>query len=667
MNHHNDIDIDDENKNDEDQIMHALDTRIIDIIRKKKPNFKIRPAELASELGISIDDASAELCGLLRAVGPTAIFQFESISTSLHATPNHANATNSSNSSNNNNSKKVTVMTFTFPPDFDKKALVTKRKEDIHAILWNIIHAIINILKVIVAFGLIISLCVVCIGGICIMIAGIVALSRGGGGGGGQQHQHHRRLMGYTRRMWFSIRQFLWIFYLCSNSSNNNSNTHDHSQRFVDPFMMDVISTLAFWNPRSLWFWFRIHRMRNRRARMNQGWGRESIHTAGGTPSSSSISAGTWNERNNTTNNDNHHRLRHHHATTNSNSDRDHDHDQRGILSIAVEFLFGPTPFHPGPTDFEKWKLREQFILQLTDKQSNGNGNGCIDLIQFLPFVDSPPPLPTISSMMEENDDDDDDNNNEGTELQLENNTQMRSECLKIISHFNGVPYIRSRQQLSVLDSSTTTTTSASTSPFKASFVFPELTLSETSYTTSAYSMATMASTLQNNDTHNCNDSFLYLKDKDKDNPTLSTTASSGYILGRTMEQPSQLENNQSTTTITSNINNPIASFLHENRHVLTKLTQSHFQRCIMINMINYIGLLILWKAIHQDGVLEIKDLTSFKYQLIKCVLLVLDFYAKLFFVLPIGRALILLVLNHCIDERNKRREVFATFFSVSS
>ena len=108
-----------------------LDSRIIEVIRNKS-KFTIRPAEFASELGISIDDANAELCGLLRAVGSTATFQFDSIPISK----------TSFNSNNKNNNKKMTtVMTFTFPPDFEQKAYSTRRKENIRDLWWNLIHA----------------------------------------------------------------------------------------------------------------------------------------------------------------------------------------------------------------------------------------------------------------------------------------------------------------------------------------------------------------------------------------------------------------------------------------------------------------------------------------------------------------------------------------------
>ena len=51
-----------------DPSLPPLDERVISVVRAA-PDHTLRPARLASELGISVEDATAELCGLLRAVG----------------------------------------------------------------------------------------------------------------------------------------------------------------------------------------------------------------------------------------------------------------------------------------------------------------------------------------------------------------------------------------------------------------------------------------------------------------------------------------------------------------------------------------------------------------------------------------------------------------------
>jgi hypothetical protein len=73
-----------------------LDERILSIVARC-PNQEIRPAKLGAELGISVEDACAQLCGLLAAVatavGVGSSFRFDG-----------------------------DVMVFTFRPNFEKKA-----------------------------------------------------------------------------------------------------------------------------------------------------------------------------------------------------------------------------------------------------------------------------------------------------------------------------------------------------------------------------------------------------------------------------------------------------------------------------------------------------------------------------------------------------------------
>ena len=60
-----------------------LDERILSVVRRAKKEAdgsglrRITPAHLSSELGLSVEDATRELCGLLAAVGSGAGFVFE--------------------------------------------------------------------------------------------------------------------------------------------------------------------------------------------------------------------------------------------------------------------------------------------------------------------------------------------------------------------------------------------------------------------------------------------------------------------------------------------------------------------------------------------------------------------------------------------------------------
>ena len=55
-----------------------LQTKILQVV-KSCPDYTIRPAMLSHELGISITDASVELCGLLASVGEGSTFYFEDV------------------------------------------------------------------------------------------------------------------------------------------------------------------------------------------------------------------------------------------------------------------------------------------------------------------------------------------------------------------------------------------------------------------------------------------------------------------------------------------------------------------------------------------------------------------------------------------------------------
>ena len=92
----------------------SLDQNILRLIHQCPLNdsnhYVIKPAYLASRLGISLDDAQSELCGLMSAVGggeDGASFVFEKVE-SLNAS--------------------TMTMVFTFPCDFESRALSYRRK-----------------------------------------------------------------------------------------------------------------------------------------------------------------------------------------------------------------------------------------------------------------------------------------------------------------------------------------------------------------------------------------------------------------------------------------------------------------------------------------------------------------------------------------------------------
>jgi hypothetical protein len=95
-----------------------------------------------------------------------------------------------------------------------------------------------------------------------------------------------------------------------------------------------------------------------------------------------------------------------------------------------------------------------------------------------------------------------------------------------------------------------------------------------------------------------------------------------------------------------------------EQRHVLTKLSRKQFGQCCILNILNYIGILMLWKSIEKGGILEIKNVALFGAA--STVLSMLKFYARLFFTVPFSRAVVILVLNFRVTKRNEKRRFFA-------
>ena len=345
-----------------------LDLRVLALIHKSK-ELTVRPAQLSSELGISIEDATQELCGLMKAVGNTASFRFERVSLPSHSMQKGQKI------------PEVMTMVFTFPQDFEKRANAARRKESFQEALMGFGLALVKFLKVIVAFGLILSILILIVAGIIAIVALIIGISRGGGGG-----QERQALVRRMRSMFFTLRELLWCYAMFGNVlDSNESNPRD-------PFLQEVATSMYLFSsiltssPRNLWFWFRA---RNLQQRCNRRWG-----------------SGRSTKRNDVNS----------FSTAEYTSRSEMGDNHRGILSIAVEFLFGPTPFSPKPYEADKWKLRQQTIL-MQSACASINEPG-ITLLQLLPFVDYPP--------------------NMGKERET---TQLETmEALSVVVHFNGKP-----------------------------------------------------------------------------------------------------------------------------------------------------------------------------------------------------------------------------------
>ncbi|CAB9502634.1 expressed unknown protein [Seminavis robusta] len=381
----------------------SLEQKILEVVKKcpkdESQQYLVKPARLSAELGLSVEDATAELCGLLQAVGgghDGAEFRFETTK------------------DDTNSSTGVSTMVFTFPLDFERRAKRKRRKEDFQQWLWECFLVFLKGLKIVTAFGLILSLCILVIAAMIGIVVAIVAMSTNNQRGNGA---HRHMLFRQLRAMFYTVRQLLWCYALFGQSVEGQ-----------DPFLgemaydMSLLLSVCCGSPGSFFWWFRMQQLNRRREMQRRGWRRGLWNqSSGGQYEMESdvsgvrlVRGGDWARQ----------QQQLQQPVQQGSSD-----EQRGLLSIAVEYLFGPTPFAPGPSETEKWKLRAAAIVQLA---SNHQG---VSLQQLSPYTDEPP-----SSVDQDV-------------------TALVAGGLQIVTHFNGVP----------------AKTTTEMKPHMAQFSFPEL------------------------------------------------------------------------------------------------------------------------------------------------------------------------------------------------
>jgi hypothetical protein len=346
----------------------TLRTKILEIV-KDSPNHIIRPSTLSNKLGISLNDANAELCALLQVVGEGSSFHFETEGT-------------------------VKVMVFEFPPDFEGRARLQQRKSDWILTLrcWG--GVFLKAVKVLTAFGLILSVTIVSIAGILALIAALVALSRDSGGGNSRATRTH--LTRQMHNLIITLRQLLWCYAMFGPMGDSNDQ---------DPFFREaaydvwLVLSMCCGNPGSLFFWWRASHLRQRQNRYTRGW--RSAYGRVYEDSSSELEGVSLVQRNRWTGEE-------HQVGIPSLASIV---EQRGLLSFLVEFLFGPTA-SPGPSEADKWRLRAAVIIE---KSTRDNEKKSISLEELTPFSDSPP-------------------------SSLEDKFRVMREGLCVVAHFNGVP-----------------------------------------------------------------------------------------------------------------------------------------------------------------------------------------------------------------------------------
>ena len=540
------------------------------------------PALLSSELGMSIDDASAELCGLLRAVGEGAEFRFEK------------------------SDGGGASMVFYFPPDFERRALRRRRVESTCAVLWSILGLSIRILKILVAFGLVLSLVMLSIASICAMVAALIVMMRGGDHGGGGGAHYRAGLSRRIRSAFFMLRQVLWCYALAVPGINGGQ----------DPSLGETAGNAALGlsvccgDPRSLFFWWRLSMLNRRREQLNRGWGsggrrRDSdgwwnAHEEGSEEGFSLIRRGQWGQEGG--------RVSRAVGFGNGDGPTGADEGYRGFLSIAVEFLFGPEPFDPGPCEADRWRLRAQAILALNntaalaDPQKKG-----LSLEELAPYTDEPTD---------------------------DYGPKMVAEVLRVVSHFNGRPSPLGQGG-----------EKADGDAGAARFVFPELVAG--SVRAGADLFFSSMSVTDADDTSNSDKELLFSSDEGPSPSGGGGWTIRGGVAPRSAESPAGAQ-----------APSRIPPFLRERRHVLTRMNPRQFSQCCLLGVLNFAGVLLLRGSIGKGGLLEIR--AGALYSVARDMLGVFVFYAKVFILLPLGRLGLICWLNSRVDRRNARRKAAA-------
>mmetsp|Transcript_6739 Transcript_6739/g.15598 ORF Transcript_6739/g.15598 Transcript_6739/m.15598 type:complete len:571 (-) Transcript_6739:84-1796(-) len=543
-----------------------LDDRILTVVRLARKDAdglrRVTPAHLSSELGLSVEDATRELCGLLAAVGSGAGFVFERVEmpTVGGDAPDGTNESAGNESEGKAAPPAATAMVFTFPDDFERLARRSRRSSDWKRRLSSSAAALVRALKVFTAFGLVISLAVLIVAAICVLVAALVAMARGGGNG------HHRNgLMHRVRYLSLQLRSMLWLYAICGSAVDGNQ----------DPFLREVAGDAALMlslfcgNPMHPFFWFRVGGMRRRwaRVRRGRGWGGVGLSSW-----SNGNGGGTWNEE----------------RRSSSSSA-----EQRGLLSMAVEFLFGPEGDEQQQQELEKWKFRAAIILAL----SSSTGGQGVALRDLLPYVDGPPVSAESASAV--------------------------GETIRIVAYFNGRP-VESAENGSGID---------------ARFCFPEI-VSEMDY-----------------------QKVMALADSEFSPPIFeSGRADLTTILYR--EESHDFGGTPSAE---------VPEYLHERPHVLTGMSREHFGRCVLLGILNLVGLVWVKSAVMPGGLLQLPtsfargkrkkggnpELAAAASWLVIRVLSILRFYAGFFLLLPILRLVVVLIRNHFVARRNDRRRAF--------
>ena len=573
--------------------LESLDELILKIVREA-PNHRIRPSRVASQLALSHADATEQLCGLLRAVGRSATFQFEEIK--------------------GDDSRKNMVMTFQFPPDFEQRAKRNKRVTKLRDTCYQILILILKILKIAIALGFILSLVVVTFLSIVVLVGAFIAMLTQG------RNEHHptRQLLVSPHRirsMILALRDVLWIYAVfgdfcgCCEYCFGRRQEDEYGRPHQDPFFREIAQDISLLlsclgSNGGFGFYWGAHMLQQRRLfaateRNRRGWGgfgrrrdpNEGVSTP--IPGVYVLNRGdSWRRGEQEDEDQQDRRLLSHTGIL-----QQQEVVRKGFVSVAIEFLFGPIPFWPGPSELQKWKLREWFIVTHLSKQSVGG----IHMERFLPYCDYPPSVAKYSDPLD---------------FSARHDQKLRyaivSQCLPIISYFAGLPADRQLRN------------SSEDQVLHDTFIFPELML-EAEGGGLSLDVSDWATEGQEHWT-----SFLY-----DENKKGSVSALPLSFSGKSVNSPIR----------------DAPTFMREGYHTLTRLCSSQFYVCLCLGVFNLVGIIGL------QNYLQTTTRSFLQAVFIRRFLFIFYFYAWAFLAAPLVRAVFILFLNKGIARRNQKRK----------
>jgi hypothetical protein len=327
----------------EDEQEEPTQTQIVNFILAC-PDLTVRPADLSRQFGFSINDSSAELCGLLQVVGQGASFHFED---------------GKIIGDGNGGSRAVKSMVYRFPTGFDRKVRSAQRHDALQA--W--VKICIKALKVVAALGLIISIIIVSVAILAALVAAFVTFLKGGGISRVIRTNVSRKM----KALISTIRQILFCYAMFGSTGSRNDTEYNHFFREAACDTL-LVMNICYTSPRSIFFWWRAGRIR-------QLWRRR--------VSNHDVYRRTF--RNSNESEDEVRNLISEDGIPNTAQSQL---QQRNLISSLVLFLFGPTT-RTGMSNENKWRLRSAIIMI---KTSNNGGNlRPISLQELAPFADSPP------------------------------------------------------------------------------------------------------------------------------------------------------------------------------------------------------------------------------------------------------------------------------------